>query len=442
MMAVEKEDWIELVRILREVEENTAAFGIGGCGEEMERSRQALQSFHTTAAMLGMADLERAGLELERFLSRMEPGGNVDEVSVFGLAISSLAEGMQAAGESTGAASVDVDEILEALGPGDAGGTAGAFAAEGFSPARPPVPAKQRAGGPFGRLEEVVRSLGGELSFASNGRADGKFSITFSGPAESLEKLEALLAGEKSETSADPGCDMRIEKVIARGKEFMEAFSEGNILRAQDILQSLAEQQSQPGLYKEIGGLARELHDSIRGFLNTMDPSLREIVEDKIPDSGYRLEHMLELTEKAAITTLDHVEAMQDRLAWEQDNLARLRDLLEGLKAIGDGAEKKLEEGGEILAALERLAAEHRKDLDAILTAQDYQDLSGQIIQKITTLLKDLERKLVNMIRTFGVKVETKADGEDELYGPAHMGREDAVHSQDEVDSLLAEFGF
>ncbi|MFZ2448772.1 MAG: protein phosphatase CheZ, partial [Syntrophobacteraceae bacterium] len=306
------------------------------------------------------------------------------------------------------------------------------------------VPDHQTAAGGSGRFAALVKSLGGELSIMPNGTPGGKFSLTFSGPAGSLEKLDALLAeGGASSGCVLPPLDNKFEKIVSKGKEFMAAMSGGDMIRAQEILLALADQQQQPGLYKEIGGLARGLHDSIRSFMNTMDPSLKEIVEDKIPDSGNRLEHMLQLTEKAALTTLDHVEAMQDRLGDEHASVAGIRELLAGLKPIGDNAVKKLAEGESLLDALDRIVAQHRVNLDTILTAQDYQDLSGQIIQKITALLKDLELRLVNMIRTFGVKVETgKITGGDGLYGPAHQAREDTVHSQDEVDSLLAEFGF
>jgi chemotaxis regulatin CheY-phosphate phosphatase CheZ len=69
--------------------------------------------------------------------------------------------------------------------------------------------------------------------------------------------------------------------------------------------------------------------------------------------------------------------------------------------------------------------------------------LTSQIIHKITKLLKDMELKLVSLIRTFGVKTETYRQNADPgLCGPAHAAMENAVHSQDEVDSLLAEFGF
>jgi chemotaxis regulatin CheY-phosphate phosphatase CheZ len=91
---------------------------------------------------------------------------------------------------------------------------------------------------------------------------------------------------------------------------------------------------------------------------------------------------------------------------------------------------------------METIIGEHRSDLDTILTAQDYQDLSGQIILKISQLLKDMERKLVDLIRTFGVKPVGSKKPCDELYGPAHAAMDNAVHSQDDVDSLLADFGF
>jgi chemotaxis protein CheZ len=224
----------------------------------------------------------------------------------------------------------------------------------------------------------------------------------------------------------------------------MSAFSNGDIPHAQEVLLDLADQQSQPSvLYKEVGTLARGLHDSIRGFLNNLEPSLKDMVEDQLPDSGNRLEHMLEMTEKSAITTLDHVEAMQERLVGEMELISNLRALMAGLSAIGDSAEKKLVRGSEALDAMESIIGQHRSDLDIILTAQDYQDLSGQIILKITKLLNDMQGKLLNLIRTFGVKPDTnKQKTTDSLYGPAHAAVEDAVHCQDDVDSLLAEFGF
>lgn len=462
MMGVEKEDWNELIRILKETEGSITALGVGDWEKEITKSRQSIQAFHVTASMLGLSQLEMVGTEMEKFLNTVDAGKDKDSAGVLGFAIGMLIDqmGTSDGGDVTG---MDMNEVLEMLGveapanpepysvaskpevvqevaPADQPTNA---ATSRIVPRSAPESSGKEVDGYSSRFAEVVRSLGGELTFSANGKEGGKFNVTFSGSSESLKRLDAFLAGgEIPSQTAIPMDDKTIHKIVTKGQEFMSAFSGGDIVKAQDILLGLAD-QSQPGLYKEIGGLARGLHDSIRNFINTMDPSLKEMVEDKIPDSGNRLEHMLELTEKAANTTIDHVEAMQDRLRVEKNDLKKLSEIIGALRPIGDQAEKKVGEGMGVITGLIDMAGQHRSNLDAIIEAQDYQDLSGQIILKIINLLNDIELKLVNVIRTFGVKIEgSKTKTEDELYGPAHNAREDAVHSQDEVDALLAEFGF
>lgn len=474
MMGVEKEDWNELIRILKDTEESITALSTGDPAKEIPRSRQSIQAFHVTAAMLGLGELERTGLEFEKFLNtQVGSGKDKDSAAVLGFAISMLADEIQQNLKSgNGAAKIDLSEILDMLGVSMEAVQAPTIKEE----LPPPVaPAKKKAAQPAPapaatesrsaakeaeaipvpdaradelnacRFAKMIKSLGGEIAFSPNGKSGAKFSVTFSGSAESLKKLDALLASDE-EPAPDLGIvpidEKTMQKIIGKGQEIMAALSNGEIARAQDILLGLADQQ-QAGLYKEIGGLARGLHDSIRNFINTMDPSLKEMVEDQIPDSGNRLEHMLELTERAANTTIDNVEAMQDRFRTDHENLERLGALLRDLRPLGDQAVRKLSDSEQIIAALEETMRQHRVNLDTIVSAQDFQDLSGQIILKIITLLHDIEQKLVNVIRTFGVKIEAgKKKKEDDLYGPAHTGRDDAVHSQDEVDQLLAEFGF
>jgi chemotaxis protein CheZ len=117
--------------------------------------------------------------------------------------------------------------------------------------------------------------------------------------------------------------------------------------------------------------------------------------------------------------------------------------LLGGMTAVGDTAHKLLAKARLSLDDLQDSVSRTSADLITVSTAQDYQDLTGQIIQKIIVLLKDLEANLVNVIRTFGVRPDGRKDAvSDDLYGPAHAGRTSAMHSQDDVDSLLAGFGF
>jgi len=450
MTPLEPQDWNELVGLLKDTEESLSALSVGDAEKEIEKSRRSLLSFHTTAAMLGLETLEKAGLELEKFLTSEVSPGSIDSIAVLGFAVSSVIDQMGTSTNGNGRPQIDLNEILEILGQPET--TASALVEDELPLVVPEIsettdetPHETLTGieesAAFSNLSELVRNWGGELSLSSDG---AQFSLTLSGSAESLQRIEKLLSVDPSAKGPHGPAEHALDKVIARGKEFMDAFSEGDLPRAQEILLNLADNQKDgSGLYKEIGSLARGLHDSIRGFLSTLDPSLQEIVVNKIPDSGNRLEHMMEMTEKAAITTLDHVEAMQERLTSELEQISGLRGLLGGLNAIGDAAGKKLAEGTEVLNAMETLIGQHRSDLDIILTAQDYQDLSGQIILKISQLLKDMELKLVDLIRTFGVKpVASKQKASDELYGPAHAGVDNAVHSQDDVDSLLADFGF
>lgn len=456
MIALESQDWDELIKFLQDAEESASAMVAGDGAKEMEKSRRCFVSFYTSAAMLGLGGLEKAGLELERFLTDKVSPGATDSIAVLGFAVNSVIDQMRTFKDGSEAPEIDLNELLEVLRPSETA----AWVSGGDEVPCETVPEasgnmneaglESLEGGAekpdLTDLIELVRSRGGVLSMTSEGDSGDKIILTFTRSADSVKEIEKLLSasdpmnGAPHWSTEDPG----LKSLIARGKEFVKAFSGGDLDGAQTILLNMANQQcDSSGLYKEIGSMARGLHDSIRGFLSTLDPSLHDIVEDKIPDSGNRLEHILEMTEKAAVTTLDHVETMQERLSNEMQQLSGLRELLGGLRAVGDSARKKLDQGAQALDAMETIVSENRSDLDTILIAQDYHDLSSQIIHKITKLLKDMELKLVGLIRTFGVRGETGRQKEGpELYGPAHAAVENAVHSQDEVDSMLAEFGF
>jgi len=106
------------------------------------------------------------------------------------------------------------------------------------------------------------------------------------------------------------------------------------------------------------------------------------MVEDKLPDSGNRLEHILELTERAANTTLDHVETIQKRNERDLELVAQLGEIVGELRAVGGQAEKKLGAGSALTAELSASILQTRDDLTTILMAQDYQDLTGQVVLK------------------------------------------------------------
>jgi chemotaxis protein CheZ len=457
---VEKEDWDELIQLLGNVEKDICSLdGDADPAGKVEACRQSLRSFHTTAAMLGLGLIEQAGIDLEGYLGGKVSDHPVPEVVYpFGIAVSTLINAMkQVANGKTDASEMDLDEILKILeteltesgsqDPAENGLAARQASSSDEQAMEELVRAPAGAAMPdLSRLSGIVANLGGKLSVKPGDNGQPAFQIQFAADPILVEQIETLLSPCDPTAKLAPELsrsDTRFEKLLDTIKEFMMALSSADVGRSQEILLVLAEQQQQAGLYNEIGMLARDLHNSLRGFADTLDPVLKEMVEEKLPDSGNRLEHILHVTENAANITLDHVEVIQKRNHEDRDKLVRLKEVLGKLRAVGEQAQSTLDKSHKDIEELCESASKTHEDLITVLTAQDYQDLTGQVIQKIITLLRDLELKLVNVIRAFGVKMDAgKKTPQEELYGPAHTGMTEALHSQDDVDNLLAEFGF
>lgn len=312
-----------------------------------------------------------------------------------------------------------------------------------------PEPALNRAAAPPEKeedgidLEAIAGRLGGKIVLPPAGSNE---PVKLEIPPDSLEKVKLLLSPfDPGASLAErlPSPDERLKQVIDSVKEFMASFAEGNLERAQEVLEELSEFQGEGELFTEIGGIARGLHDSISNFASSLDPELKDLVEERIPDSGNRLEHIMKLTEEAANTTLDHAEAIQNRFRNDSEKLDRLKRHLSMLMPIGDAAYGRMDESTLLIREIQASLDRSHEDIATILTSQGYQDLTGQIISKIVNFQKDLEGKLVGLVSSFGAKaVKKKEKKEEELYGPAHEKKGGALHSQDEVDAILAQFGF
>jgi chemotaxis protein CheZ len=200
-------------------------------------------------------------------------------------------------------------------------------------------------------------------------------------------------------------------------------------------------------LFSELGRLTRELHEAINGFL--LDDGLTALVEHEIPDAAERLRYVITMTEQSANTTLTAVEdsmplieSMQKQAEALAGDWRRFRDreltveefrLLSG--KLGDFLDSIGDDGEQLQARLSE-----------VLMAQGFQDLTGQIIRKVITLVKDVEDKLVQIIRLSGEKNErqTTQASPVEASGPPVPGvdKADVVQGQDEVDDLLSSLGF
>lgn len=431
--AMQREEWEELAQVLKEMQDKVPVAATDGDFSDAANSIcRDLRGVQATAAMLDMPELESAVVYLEKCLQeRIAPHADQRSWLAFQLAVAGLVQAMEH-GAGNGGVEINLEQIQKALETGLA-----AAAGDHQSLEKQPE---------ISKLQHLVTRLGGECCLESNGSGGTAVHLQFAATSENMEQLEECFSLKDATALLNSDFvlkDDRIRKVLNNVREFMQAMSSGDIKRSQEILLFLAEQQDQAGLYNEIGLMARELHNSLRHFMDTLDPSLKEIVESKIPDSGNRLEHILELTEKAANITLDHVEAIQNRNHEDQRRIAETRKLLKNLQPISAQAHTKLASGLQLSAELAASLRQTHEDLLTILTAQDYQDLTGQIIMKIMNLLNELELKLVNVIRIFGMKGDVSPEKpSEELYGPAYKGKAEALHSQDDVDALLAQFGF
>ncbi|MBR9874246.1 protein phosphatase CheZ [Vibrio sp. J1-1] len=243
---------------------------------------------------------------------------------------------------------------------------------------------------------------------------------------------------------------------LEQAKSLVQMLENGQQEQANMLVSSLYEGVENPML-QEIGALTRDLHDSLKQF--NFDQRMTEIAQDEIPDARDRLNYVIEKTELAANKTMDAVDycfpiadnlhegLLQVRPQWNE--LMRGRIELSEFKALCHRIDK-------LLVQVEGDSTELRGQLTEILMAQDFQDLTGQIIRRVITLVNEVEGRLVEILTVFsGNKPEEQAQvleqpadkkskPSSEAEGPIlHPElREDAVSSQDEVDDLLSSLGF
>jgi chemotaxis protein CheZ len=209
----------------------------------------------------------------------------------------------------------------------------------------------------------------------------------------------------------------------------------------------MGEQNSAPGSHDEvlgrIGHLTRALHDSLRGL--GLDKLIERAASD-IPDARDRLDYVARLSEQAAqkvLNATDEANPLQDRI----DTTAQ--ELAGSWQALLDGGS---DAGWRALAAqtIERLgqsradAAATRTHLMDIMMAQDFQDLTGQVISRVTSIAQGLEQQLVELLVDFA-PAEIKREIDNGLLNGPQInpnGNSDVVANQGQVDDLLDSLGF
>lgn len=205
------------------------------------------------------------------------------------------------------------------------------------------------------------------------------------------------------------------------------------------------EKQADKPMFDRLGGIVRMLHDSMREL--GYDRALSGVVT-QIPDAQARLEYIATLTEQAANKVLNATEAgmpEQEALSRNaQDMDTRWAQLLAGKLSIEEF--KTLAADSKRFAAdvVEASEAEKARLLE-IMMAQDFQDLTGQLIKKVVAITQTVERELAQLLRdnapaTLKEKPAHQHDAPvDLMQGPSAST---SAMGQDAVDNLLDDLGF
>ncbi|MDP2795666.1 MAG: protein phosphatase CheZ [Sulfurisoma sp.] len=196
-------------------------------------------------------------------------------------------------------------------------------------------------------------------------------------------------------------------------------------------------------VFNRLGHLARQLHDSLREL--GYDKALEQTAS-QIPDARQRLNYIVEMTEQAASRVLnatDIAKPLQDELLGRSEAMAQRWDRMfanqlsvDEFKALAADTRVFFKDAPGKLRTVNAQTIE-------ITMAQDFQDLTGQVIKKVIDLVQRLESQLLQTLIE-AMPAEKKAEADGLLNGPVinATGRSDVVNSQAQVDELLESLGF
>ncbi len=196
-------------------------------------------------------------------------------------------------------------------------------------------------------------------------------------------------------------------------------------------------------VHHQLGALTRQLHDSLTGL------GLAAKVKDwagELPDAKSRLSYIARLTGEAAekvLNQVDQAKAQHDFIASETRRIGELI-VKDPVAAVAKGHVMNF------IHDVEQASSQVDKNLTEIMMAQDFHDLTGQVIAKVVNLAATIEEQLVLLlIKTAPPEAAVKVSATHEPYVPAldgpvvaGVGNQDVVTDQSQVDDLLASLGF
>lgn len=196
-------------------------------------------------------------------------------------------------------------------------------------------------------------------------------------------------------------------------------------------------------LLSRVGHLTRTLHDSLREL--GYDQAIQNAAQE-IPDVRERLNYVVKMTDQAAqrvLNAIDVATPLQEKIAGGASALGKdWQSLLQ--HPANESAYHAL--GNVTLAYLDGVKADTdatKQQMMEIMMAQDFQDLTGQVIRKVTDIAHNLENQLVQLLLEYAPTEIRREKNTGLLNGPQiNPEKEDVVANQGQVDDLLDSLGF
>jgi chemotaxis protein CheZ len=198
-------------------------------------------------------------------------------------------------------------------------------------------------------------------------------------------------------------------------------------------------------VFNRLGHLARQLHDSLRGL--GADKLLEDAAHKAIPDARQRLTYIAQMTEQAASKVLnaaDIAKPVQDELMARSEAMSKRWDKMFANQLSVDEFKLLAADTRTYFAEAPPKLKITNDQLMEIMLAQDFQDLTGQVIKKIVDVVQNMETQLLALLIE-AMPEQRKAEApEGLLNGPVinAAGRSDVVTNQSQVDDLLESLGF
>ena len=206
-----------------------------------------------------------------------------------------------------------------------------------------------------------------------------------------------------------------------------------------------AELNAQHEMLTRVGHMTRTLHDSLRGL--GFDKLLEKAAHD-IPDARDRLDYVAKMTEQAAQKVLNATDAagpLQDEIDQDASALAnKWQDILSAGTFSEAQCRELAEQSIDYFDQARSNASATKQHLLDIMMAQDFQDLTGQVIKRVTELAHGLEQQLVQLLLDYAPPDIRRDAGSGLLNGPQinPEGNAEVVSDQSQVDDLLESLGF